>query len=66
MPPVRKKDSKTDKAGISRGKLVDKFRNKLRFIRSAEKLKNSVKDATVVTEGTKTFYLSRCTLDRFW
>jgi len=33
MPPIRKKYSKNDKAGISRGKLVDKFRNALKFIR---------------------------------
>lgn len=41
MPPIRKKYSRNDKAGISRGKLVDKFRNALKFIRSAEKLKNN-------------------------
>lgn len=40
MPPVRKINSKSGKAGISRGKLVDKFRNCLRFIRYAEKLSN--------------------------
>lgn len=57
MPPIRKKDSRHDKAGVSRGKLVDKFRNALRFIRSSEKLqdKTHVTNITVVDQGINIF-----------
>jgi len=41
IPPIRKKDSKEDKAGISRGKLVDRFRNDIKFINCINKLKKS-------------------------
>lgn len=58
MPPVRKQNSKNDKAGISRGKLVDKFRNTLRFTRSAEKLRDKKlieQNNTIVDQGIKYF-----------
>lgn len=38
VPPVKKKDSRTHKSGISKGKLVDKYRNKCTFIRAAKNL----------------------------
>lgn len=58
MPPIRKKYSKIDKAGISRGKLVDKFRNALKFIRSAEKLKNNnhIEQNVIVSQGINILY----------
>lgn len=58
MPPIRKKYSKNDKAGISRGKLVDKFRNALKFIRSAEKLKNNnhIEQNVIVSQGINVLY----------
>jgi len=59
MPPIRKKYSKIDKAGISRGKLVDKYRNSLKFIRSAKKLKNNdqiEKNVASVSQGINILY----------
>jgi len=58
MPPIRKKYLKNDKAGISRGKLVDKFRNALNFIRSAEKLKNNnhIEQNVIVSQGINILY----------
>lgn len=41
IPPIRKKDSKENKAGISREKLVDRFRNDIKFISSVNYLKKS-------------------------
>ncbi|KAL0101893.1 hypothetical protein PUN28_018445 [Cardiocondyla obscurior] len=34
IPPITKKNSKENKPGISRGKLVDRFRNNIKFIKS--------------------------------
>jgi len=60
MPPVQKKYSKNDKAGVSRGKLVDKFRNALKFIRSAKKLKNNnnqiEQNVAIVSQGINILY----------
>ncbi|KAJ8911123.1 hypothetical protein NQ315_003298, partial [Exocentrus adspersus] len=35
LPPVKKRDSRDNKSGVAKGKLVDKFRNKLTFLREA-------------------------------
>lgn len=50
IPPIRKRDSKENKAGISRGKLVDRFRNDTKFINSGGNLKKS-KNQTVTNTG---------------
>lgn len=59
MPPIRKKYSRNDKSGILRGKLVDKYRNLLKFIRSAEKLKNNnhiEQNVAIVSQGINILY----------
>ncbi|XP_018371195.1 PREDICTED: uncharacterized protein LOC108766410, partial [Trachymyrmex cornetzi] len=40
-PPVKKKDSKNHKSGIARGKLVDKNRNMLAFLRKCQLIRSS-------------------------
>ena len=37
VPPLSKKDARGNKSKISKGKLVDKWRNKRTFIRNSEK-----------------------------
>lgn len=40
VPPVPKKNSRTNKPSMSKGKLTDKYRNKCTFIRSVEHLED--------------------------
>lgn len=49
LQPVRKRDSRDNKAGIAKGKLVDKFRNRLTFLREAGLLpsRESIKEIGV-------------------
>ncbi|KAB0803135.1 hypothetical protein PPYR_00105 [Photinus pyralis] len=35
LPPIKKRDSRDNKPGVAKGKLVDKFRNKLTFLRES-------------------------------
>lgn len=53
IPPICKKDSKENKAGISRGKLVDKFRNDIKFIKSVNNSKNQA-EQNVTNTGIST------------
>lgn len=62
LPPIRKRFSKDKKAGISRGKLVDKYRNKLTYLRktgllpsSASKVSSDVEDREN-NSGKQLFY----------
>ncbi|KYN13739.1 hypothetical protein ALC57_14062 [Trachymyrmex cornetzi] len=57
-PPVKKKDSKNHKSGIARGKLVDKNRNMLAFLRKCQLIRSSsekVQDKDSLNEDFITF-----------
>ena len=49
VPPVLKKNSKTSKSERLKEKLIDKYRNKLTFIRGVDNLKN---DKVVLADST--------------
>ena len=55
IKPTRKKDSKDDKAGRSKGKLVDKYRNSVTFIRRANKLRESNSNAGTLPVNDRKF-----------
>lgn len=51
VPPVRKINSRADKSGVSKGRLVDKYRNKSTFIRAANKLTKESEALTLESEN---------------
>lgn len=50
IPPIRKRYSKEGKAGISRGKLVDRFRNDIKFINSINKYQKKIRKTLLTTQ----------------
>lgn len=58
VPPVKKMDSRSNKSEISKGKLADKWRNSLTFLRRAEKLEDNTcetNSSEATTEGKLIF-----------
>ena len=49
--PVRKRDSRDQKAGVSHGKLVDKYKNKLTFLRNTGLLPATLKNTEVESDN---------------
>lgn len=74
--PIRKKKSRDNKSGIARGKLVDKYRNRLTFLREAGVLsssrsteinEDSSQESTsegIVDDGMYLFYLLELNSER--
>lgn len=51
-PPINKKNSRTNKCIIARGKLIDKYRNKLSFLRKAKYLPEALSEDTLVSDDS--------------